>query len=230
MPQHLSNVEKNAAAYEYSKNSNGTWTKKYNQTALSALQDEEWDYVTLQSSPGYVGGQTVSDYAKTEYECITPLTDWIRANAKKSNVKVDYHMIWAFSEGCDTWSYMFHNYNQLTMYNNIITQTKQHVVGHEAIYNIIPCATSIQNGRTSFIGDNFNEPDATQGGSDGYHLNNKYGDYTAALTWYCLYSGDDATAMAGYKGQLSAQEFAAIAEAVNNAINTPFAITASTYQ
>ena len=228
MPKHLSNIEQNAAAYEYGKNSNGTWEKKQNHTALAALQDEEWDYVTIQSSD-YIGGQTLSDYAKTEYQCITPITDWIRKNAAKTSVKVDYHMIWAFSEGCDLWSYAYHDYDQLTMYRHIIDQTKQQVVGHNAVYNIIPCATSIQNARTSFIGDHFNEPDVTQGGSDGYHLNTKYGDYTAALTWYCHYSGDEAGEMVSYKGELNAQEFAAIAEAVDNAIENPFAITASTH-
>ena len=241
MPKHLYNIENNRADYEYGKNSNGTWEKQYNVTALSALQDEEWDYVNIQSSPDYIGGQTLSqvtlendggkvDVNKTEYECITPITDWIVANAKNKAVKTDYHMIWAFSEGCDLWSYTYHNYNQLTMYNNIITQTKEKVVPHTAINSIIPCATSIQNGRTSFIGDNFNEPDATQGGSDGYHLNSTYGDYTAALTWYCHYSGDDANVMNGYTGDLTADEFEAIAEAVNNAMNKPYAVTESTHK
>ena len=167
---------------------------------------------------------------KTEYECITPITDWIVANAKNKAVKTDYHMIWSFSEGCNLWSYTYHNYNQLTMYNNIITQTKEKVIPHPAINSIIPCATSIQNGRTSFIGDNFNELDATQGGNDGYHLNSKYGDYTAALTWYCHYSGDNANVMNGYTGDLSAEEFEAIAEAVNNAMNKPYAVTESTHK
>ncbi|MBQ9842317.1 MAG: DUF4886 domain-containing protein [Clostridia bacterium] len=240
MPKHLYNIQNNRADYEYGKNSNGNWVKQYNVTALSALKDEEWDYVNIQSSPDYIGGQTLSqvtlennggkvDVNMTEYECITPITDWIKANALNSAVKTDYHMIWAFSEGCNLWSYTYHNYNQLTMYNNIINITREKVVPHEAINNIIPCATSIQNGRTSFIGDNFNEPDASTGGSDGYHLNSKYGDYTAALTWYCHYSGDDATVMNGYTGDLSAEEFEAIAEAVNNAMTTPYAITASTH-
>jgi hypothetical protein len=118
----------------------------------------------------------------------------------------------------------------MVMYNNIITQTKLNVLNHEAVNSIIPCGTSIQNGRTSFIGDNFNEPDATQGGSDGYHLNTKYGDYTAALTWYCHYSGDNANVMSGYLGQLTDAEFDAIAEAVNNAMETWDEVTESTHK
>ena len=250
MPKHLYNIQNGRADYEYGKNENGTWVKKYNSTALYALQDEEWDYVNIQSSPDYIGGQTISkfklgvnseleevtlDKPMTEYECITPITDWIQANATNSSVKTDYNMIWSFSQGCDLWSgEAYHKnpttgkYDQMVMYNNIIEQTKQKVLTHDAVNNIIPCGTAIQNARTSFIGDNFNEPDVTQGGKDGYHLNSKYGDYTAALTWYCHYSRDNANVIAGYKGQLTDAEFDAIAEAVNNAINTWDEVTEST--
>ena len=84
------------------------------------------------------------------------------------------------------------------------------------------------------MGDTFNMPDATQGGSDGYHLND-YGDYVAALTWYCHYSGDNAQILAGYLGNgavlnLTTAEFLAIVEAVNNAIDIPYAVTESTHK
>ena len=242
MPKHLYNIENSLAQYEYAKNSTGTWVTKNNVTALSALKEEDWDFVTVQSSPDYIGGQTISSITlgvnsegdkieginQTEYEAMGEITDWILANATNADVKIDYHMIWAFSEGCDLWSYTYHNYDQMTMYTNIVNITQEKVQNHEDINRIIPSATAIQNARSSFMGDNFNMPDATQGGSDGYHLNDD-GDYVAALTWYCHYSGDNANIMAGYTGVLSAEEFLAVAEAVNNAIDIPFAVTQSTY-
>ena len=157
------------------------------------------------------------------------ITDWIKANATNTDVKIDYHMIWAFSEGCNLWSYTYHDYDQMTMYNNIVNITQEKVQNHEDINRVIPSATAIQNARSSFMGDNFNMPDATQGGSDGYHLNDD-GDYVAALTWYCHYSGEDANVMAGYTGVLTTDEFAAVAEAVNNAIDVPYAVTESTHK
>ena len=248
MPKHLYNIQNNLAQYEYGKNSNGTWNKQYNTSALTALQDEEWDYVNIQSSPDYIGGQAISDFKlgvnsegdkitlptpMTEYECIEPITAWIQANAKKSSVKTDYNMIWSFSQGCNLWSYTYHNFNQMTMYNNIVNITKEKVRWNDNINAVIPCATSIQNVRSSFMGDNFNMPDASQGGNDGYHLND-YGDYVAALTWYCHYSGDDANVMAGYtsnsKITLTADQFAAIAEAVNKAMDFPYAVSESTHK
>ena len=245
MPKHLYNIQNNIASYEYGKNVNGTWVKTSNATALAGLTDEDWDYVNIQSSPDYIGGQAISNFKlgvnsegekitlptpMTEYECIEPITAWIRENAINSSVKTDYNMIWSFSKGCNLWSYTYHNYDQMQMYKNIIAITQEKVRWNDNINAVIPCATSIQNARDSFIGDNFNEPDATQGGNDGYHLNSKYGDYTAALTWYCHYSGDDASVMSGYTGDLTEREFQAIAQAVNRAIAYPYIYQGSTYK
>lgn len=244
MPKHLYNIQNSLAQYEYAKNTNGTWVTQNNIAPLTALQDEDWDFVTVQSSPDYIGGQSISKITlgvnsegdqitlpspQTEYEAMDQITDWIKANATNTDVKIDYHMIWAFSEGCDLWSYTYHDYDQMTMYNNIVNITQEKVQNHEDINRVIPSATAIQNARSSFMGDNFNMPDATQGGSDGYHLNDD-GDYVAALTWYCHYSGEDANVMAGYTGVLNADEFAAVAEAVNNAIDIPYAVTESTHK
>lgn len=238
MPRHLDNIENGLAAYEYGKNVNGTWTRTYNQLASTALTDEDWDYVTIHSSSDYIDGRQLSGYnnfsddkykSMTEYDCIDPIAAWVKDNATNPNVKFDYHMIWAYSEGCDLWSYAYFDYDQMTMYNTIIDKTEEEVRFRDSVNNVIPVGTAIQNGRTSFIGDNFNEPDATQGGSDGYHLNTKYGDYTAALTWYCHYSGDDASIMNGYTGELTEREFLAIAEAVNHAIAYPYVLWESSY-
>lgn len=255
MPKHLYNIQNNLAQYEYAKNNSGRWVTKNYTAPLTALKEEEWDFVTVQSSPDYIGGQSISSFSlginndgtkvtlsnpQTEYEAMDQITDWIKANATNANVKIDYHMIWSFSQGCDLWSGMYHKdpntgkYSQMVMYNNITTITQDKVQNHEDINRIIPSATAIQNARSSFMGDTFNMPDATQGGSDGYHLND-YGDYVAALTWYCHYSGDNAQIMAGYLGNgevlnLTAEEFQAIAEAVNNAIDIPFAVTESTHK
>ena len=254
MPKHLYNIQNNLAQYEYSKNNSGTWVTKNNTAALTALKEEDWDFVTVQSSPDYIGGQSISNFSlginndgdkitlsspQTEYEAMDQITDWIKANATNANVKIDYHMIWSFSQGCDLWSGMYHKdpntgkYSQIVMYNNIVNITQDKVQNHEDINRVIPSATAIQNVRSSFMGDNFNMPDATQGGSDGYHLND-YGDYVAALTWYCHYSGDNATIMAGYtsneKVSLTNEEFLAIAEAVNNAVDVPYAVTESTHK
>ena len=207
----------------YGKTVNGTWVNTNSPYAIDALLDEDWDYVTLQTSPDYVGGQN------QEYSYISSITDWIQANATNPNVEIKWHMIWAFSQGCDLWSYAYHNYDQMTMYNNIVAVTKQHILTNDTFTGIIPSCTAIQNARSAFIGDNFNEPDATQGGNDGYHLNLKYGDFTGALTWACYFSGVDANEITVRSPGMTEEEFAAIAEAVNNALAKPLEVTPSSY-
>lgn len=255
MPKHLYNIQNNKAQYEYAKNNSGRWVTKNYTTALSALQEEAWDFVTVQSSPDYIGGQTISSFKEginndgtqvtlsnpqTEYEAMDQITDWIKANATNPNVKIDYHMIWSFSEDCELWSGMYHKdpatnkYSQMVMYNNIVNITQEKVQNHEDINRVIPSATAIQNVRSSFMGDNFNMPVVPGTQADGYHLND-YGDYVAALTWYCHYSGDNAEIMAGYLGNgevlnLTPEQFQAIAEAVNNATDIPYAVTESTHK
>lgn len=207
----------------YGKTTNGTWVNTNSPYAIDALLDEDWDYVTLQTSPDYVGGQN------QEYSYIPAITDWIKANATNPNVEIKWHMIWAFSQGCDLWSYAYHNNNQMTMYQNIVEVTKQHIVTNDTFTGIIPSCTAIQNARSSFIGDNFNEPDATQGGNDGYHLNTKYGDFVGSLTWACYFSGVDADTITLRSKGMTEAEFAALAEAVNNALDKPLEVTLSTH-
>ena len=208
----------------YGKTTNGTWVNTNSPYAIDALLDEDWDYVTLQTSPDYVGGQN------QEYSYIPAITDWIKANATNPNVEIKWHMIWAFSKGCDLWSYAYHNYDQMTMYQNIVAVTKQHIVTNDTFTGIIPSCTAIQNARSSFIGDNFNEPDATQGGNDGYHLNAKYGDFVGSLTWACYFGGVDAHEITVRSPGMTEKEFTAIAEAVNHALADPLAVTASSYR
>ena len=207
----------------YGKTTNGTWVNTNSPYAIDALLDEDWDYVTLQTSPDYVGGQN------QEYSYIPAITDWIQQNATNPNVEIKWHMIWAFSEGCDLWSYAYHNYDQMTMYNNIVAVTKQHIVPNDTFTGIIPSCTAIQNARSSFIGDNFNEPDATQGGNDGYHLNAKYGDFVGSLTWACYFSGVDANSITVRSPGMTEEEFTALAEAVNNALDKPLEMIPSSY-
>ena len=63
-----------------------------------------------------------------------------------------------------------------TKNEKVLTEMMISVAKENNINIIIPAGTAIQNGRTSFIGDNFC--------SDGYHLNHNHGRYTASCTWY----------------------------------------------
>ena len=212
LSRHWEYISTNVNGHErYGKNENGSWVTTSNPYAINVLRDEDWDFVTLQASPDYVGGQN------NEYSYIPGIIDWIQENALNTGVDIKWHEIWAYSEGCDLWSYTYHNWDQMTMYNNIIAATQQYIVPNEDITGIIPVGSAVQNARER-LGDIFNMPDATQGGSDGYHLNEMYGDFLGSLTWACYFSGVDAHTITERSADMTEEQFEAIADAVNAAL------------
>ena len=212
LSRHWEYISTNTNGHErYGKNETGSWVTKSTPYPLDVLRDEDWDYVTLQASPDYVGGEN------KEYSYIPGITDWIEENALNANVEIKWHEIWAYSEGCDLWSYTYHGFDQMTMYNNIIKATKQYIVTDDTFTGIIPVGSAVQNARAR-LGDIFNEPDVTNGGTDGYHLNKKYGDFLGSLTWACYFSGVDAHTITERSEGMTEAEFSAIADAVNAAL------------
>ncbi len=212
LSRHWEYISTNTNGHErYGKNETGSWVSKSNPYAIDVLRDEDWDIVTLQASPDYVGGEN------KEYSYIPGITNWIQENALNANVDIKWHMIWAYSEGCDLWSYTYHNWDQMTMYNNIIKATQENIVTDDTFSGIIPVGTAVQNAR-ALLGDIFNMPDASTGGSDGYHLNEKYGDFLGSLTWACYLSGVDAHTITERSAGMTEAEFSAIADAVNAAL------------
>ena len=63
----------------------------------------------------------------------------------------------------------------MKMYNAIVDAVWK-AADEVNIEMIIPSGTAIQNGRTSFIGDNFCR--------DGFHLSYDIGRFTVACTWF----------------------------------------------
>jgi hypothetical protein len=212
LSRHWEYISTNTNGHErYGKNETGSWKTTSSPYAINVLRDEDWDYVTLQASPDYVGGEN------KEYSYIPGITNWIEENALNTGVEIKWHEIWAYSEGCDLWSYTYHGFDQMTMYNNIIKATKQYIVTDDTFTGIIPVGSAVQNARAR-LGDIFNEPDVTMGGSDGYHLNKKYGDFLGSLTWACYFSGVDAHTITERSAGMTEAEFSAIADAVNAAL------------
>ena len=227
LEKHWENVQGNKGAYEYAKNTSGRWVKKYNHKAKDALLDEDWDYVTFQPSPDYGGGPECCG-GKNDYAHFNDLVNWVLDTATNPNVQIYYHLTWAFATDCRLWSFMYHDYDQMTQYNDFIAATKKYVLSNRDVKGVIPCNTSIQNARSSYLGDTFNMPGEFDANKDGYHLNDK-GDYVASLTWYAFFSGEKASTVTFIPDEYK-DAFPALAEAVDNAIKNPFKVTESSYK
>ena len=232
-------VKDDSTSYEhYNKCVDGTWHEYGKSKASKALFDEDWDIVTFQPSPDYGKGTMASS---CDWGCLqNPANDYVHfdtlvslvksklsANGNK-DVKFYWHLTWAFASDCKLWSFTYSNYNQTTMYWDFIKATGKYVTVNPNISGTIPCITSIQNVRSSWMGDTFNEPGNYDPNADGYHLNDK-GDLVAAMTWVAYFTGKSATEFK-IATKYSDAQYAAFAEAVDNAIKKPLQITQSSYK
>lgn len=245
LEQHWHYINENRAEYEqYGKNSDGKWVTQSNVNATTALWDEDWDIVTFQPDPDF-GYDTFANGVpcrcewgcnkniESDYLHFNDLVDKVLAiladpnnpNGPNTDVKVYYHLTWTFAADCWLGKYLYpKGYDQLTLYQDFINATKTKVLTNKHVQGVIPCNTSIENARTSFMGDTFN----AEAANDGYHLNDK-GDLVAALTWVAYFTGTSATKIY-CDSPYNDRQYAAIAEAVDNAIAQPWQVTESTYK
>ena len=236
-------VKDNINGYEeYGYNSDGTWVVKNGACVTDALWDDDWDIVTFQPSPDYGTGisydcnlgcnRTLSSDYMHFGTLVNTVKDYLTSSENpygpNRDVKFYYHLTWAFATDCKLWSFQYSDYDQMKMYNNFISATKQHVVNNNKIEGVIPCITSIQNARTTWMGDTFNVPGEYNPNKDGYHLNDK-GDLVAAMTWVAYFTGKSPKDFK-IKTPYSDAEYTAFTEAVDNAIKKWDSVTESKYK
>ena len=213
---HLSNINGDKAVYEYYLNTSGKWNKIEGTSLKIALKQTDWDVITVQQSSAN-SGKTAT---------FTPLEDivkYLKKEATNTDVKLFWHMTWAYQSDFTKDLFANYNYNQKTMYNSIINAVKSDVANREYIDGIIPAGTAIQNLRTSYFGDSLTR--------DGYHLNYEEGYYTAALAWFAYITGGSMDNIewtpAAYPNLKD--HIPVMREAVKNAIDKPYEVTNSTF-
>ena len=132
-------------------------------------------------------------------------------------------MTWAYQQNLESTNFENYNSDQMTMYNAIVNAVNSKVITNELIDGLIPSGTTIQNMRTSYLGDTLTR--------DGTHLSQDYGRYAAGLTWMKAITGISPSEVDWVPTSYSylSEHKNMIDEAVNSAIETPFAVTNSTY-
>ena len=204
---HYDNIRLDRAKYDYYENVNGEWVITPNYKASDAFALTDWDIVTMQqASPD--SGRGIS------FGNLGALIDLVRPQI--GDAKLYWHMTWAYQQDSDHSAFPNYNRDQMRMYKGIVRATTDKILTNDNFVGYFPVGTTIQNLRTSSLGDTLT--------ADGYHLKDTYGDYAAALTWFCYLTGADAETMT-YRPTSIAGHFDEIAESVNNAIKTPLAVT-----
>lgn len=216
LDMHYDYATNKTAAYRYMKNTTGTWNSTEGNTLLHGLQDEDWDIITLQQ------GSHESGLAE-KYSNLKNLAEYVKDNATNSDVKLYWHMTWAYQEGCTYNGFANYNNDQMKMYNMIVNATKNKVLSLDLFEDVIPSGTAVQNVRTSFLGDNINR-------DDGYHMAQPMGRYLVGLAYFAALTGADISEITYTPSETASPEMIAMfKECVTNAINNKFAVTPSKY-
>ncbi len=213
---HVSAITSNSASYVYYKNTNDNWYyAKSSATLLDGLLDEKWDIITIQQVSGYSGLPT------TYNEDIDTIINFVNTNKTNEKAEIVWHMTWAYQQGSTHSDFYRYNNDQMTMYNAITSTVQEKIVPRTDIAYVIPSGTAIQNLRTSFLGDTLTR--------DGYHLSYDIGRYTAGMMWFRQITGFSIDDITYLPGSMNNQQLLALKQAVNNAYDTPYAITQSTF-
>ena len=208
---HWSNASRNSAAYEYYRNTSGEWQTTPNVSIQDAIKEVDWDFITLQQASGSSGR------ADTYEPFLTNLIDYVKANATNPDVKLAWHMTWAYQADSPHVDFPHYGSEQITMYNAIIQTVQSAVVPKSEIAFVIPAGTAVQNVRATEIGDIVT--------SDGYHLSVPLGRYIAGLTWAAMLIDYDIENVAYYPNGIKEEYIPLLKEAVKKAMSKPFEIS-----
>ena len=205
---HWNNANTDAAAYEYYKNTTGSWKITPGIKMSEAIKEYEWDIITIQQTSGMSGRpDTYEPY-------LTNLIRYVTNNATNPDVRLAWHMTWAYQSDSTHNDFLYYGSDQMTMYNAILQAVQAIVLQKEEIDVIIPAGTAIQNVRAGETGDTLTR--------DGYHLNSPLGCYIAGLTWVAALTDFDISQAAYLPNGLDRNKLPMIIEAVNEAIKNPY--------
>lgn len=215
---HMKNMTENSASYDFytsSEEENGMVKDATKRSVLYGIQYADWDYITIQQASNYSG-------LPERYGDLDGVVDYVMAN-KGENAKLLWHMTWAYQQDSTHAGFANYGKDQMTMYNAIVSTVKSNVLTNDNISGYIPSGTTIQNLRTSTLGDTLTR--------DGYHLSLGIGRYAAALTWLARITGYDIDNIKAIPSKYPeiADCLDIIKDSVKKAIATPDAVTKSAY-
>lgn len=213
---HRVNAAYNNANYIYRKasaESDGVIVNTPNSTMEYGILDEDWQYITLQQQSTKAG-------LTNSFEFLPQLADYVKSKATNKDVKIFWHMTWAYAWENNNSGFVNFDNDQYVMYEAIVNATKTAVLPVVDFDGVIPSGTAIQNARTGYLGDTFTV-------EDGYHLNTR-GEYVAGMAFVLALTGITNEELDKSKIAFTlSYDLDSFIEATTNAIADPFNITLS---
>ncbi|MBQ3529753.1 MAG: DUF4886 domain-containing protein, partial [Oscillospiraceae bacterium] len=209
---HWTNIHENKPAYSFSLKTNSGKQSKSNITVDDALALYEWDVVVLQQAP-----EESADAAT--FGDLQGIIDHMKTNEPQAEIW--WHLTWSCKGGTERLENL--GMTQMEMYEKIVSVVNSKILTNPDIDGVIPVGTTVQNLRTSKLGDTLNR--------DSLHLNAGIGRYTAAMTWLAALTGADVDKILWTPSKYSeiAADLPLVKEAVKNAMQTPYAVTQSAH-
>lgn len=208
---HLSNAEEDEAAYTYYTNDSGKWNSVKDYKMSDAIKSENWDFISFQQA----SGKSTKPDTYDDLERLMPYVEELCTNPK---VEFIWHMTWAYRGDSVSASY---DNDQKVMYKYIVEAVQEKIVPNSKIKKIVPSGTSIQNARSSYLGDTLNR--------DEYHLSKVEGRMIAGIAMVATIVGIDFDTIDLSNVSQDAKFLQVALESVKNAMTKPFEITNSQY-
>jgi hypothetical protein len=212
LDRHWTYMKQNDAYYTFTCVRNGQTTRVDKVTADHGLTFDDWDIITLQQL-----SHKSADEA--HFGDLQSVIDYVKAKAPRAQIW--WHMGWSYPEGTQNLKDL--NMTQLELYEGITSVIHSTILTNPDIAGVIPCGTTIQNLRTSKLGDTLNRDDT--------HLTEGIGRYAAAMTWLAALTGADVDKIRWIPEKFPETNYALpfIKDAVKKAIQSPYAVTQSAY-
>lgn len=175
LERHWNNIENATELYELDED--GVYTGEQ-MDIKQAIMSRKWDIITLQQA------SRLSGILQSFFPYITDIVEFIR---KHSAAKLVLHKTWAYEAGFTAPAFATYDYDRYKMHSAICAAFDE--VSRVTGFPVIEAGNTIADLREL---PEFNPAEGGRALSrDGFHLEDIYGRYAAALTWYKFLSKKD---------------------------------------
>lgn len=211
LEQHWTDLKQEHDVYEYRKVVDGIRTNTPHTLLPPIITDEQWDFISFQQASHYSGLTTTYEPFLSK---LIQYTDSIKTG---QDVRYGWHMTWAYSKDSNHGGFANYSRQQEVMYDSIRYAVQWTQILHPEFSFNVPCGTAIQNARTTYLGDNLCR--------DGYHLDLKFGRYTAACAWLETLTGISPVGLSYRPEGVDYAAAHACQVAAHAAVMNPFVVT-----
>lgn len=209
LEDHVKNMTENLAVYQYNRLvADGSADIRNNQSLRAVIKGENWDYIAFEESLALAGKP---DGYRTR---LPQLMELVKEVATNPDVKYLLHQPWAYAKAAVEEGFSGYDRDQLGMHRAIVEAVG--AAGESApVDGVVPVGTAIQNGRTSYLGEDMLRDDK--------HLNTGAARFAAACTWFGVLFGP--TEIAYNPDELIDYDAALAKAAARHALADPKAVT-----